>query len=91
MPKGAGGKYVSFGWTLLNLFDLYYELNRGVFKLPLYISPTKTDLDVRDIPWLKRIPDTLLTVRIGNPGDENTNFQLLSHTSPDEYVVPKIH
>ena len=82
---------MSFGWTLLNLFDLYYELNRGVFKLPLYISPTKTDLDVRDIPWLKRIPDTLLTVRIGNPGDENTNFQLLSHTSPDEYVVPKIH
>ena len=52
MPKpntGASDKFVSFGWTILNLFDNYYELNRGIFKLPLYMSPTKADLDVRDI------------------------------------------
>lgn len=67
-------KYVSYGWTLLNMFDVYYELNRGIFKLPVYMSPTKTDIDTRDIPWLKRIPDTVLLIRVGNPGDENTRF-----------------
>lgn len=49
------------------MFDIYYELNRGIFKLPLYMSPTKMDIDVRDIPWLKRIPDTVLLMRVGNP------------------------
>lgn len=67
-------KYVSYGWTILNLFDIYYDLNRGIFKLPVYMSPTKTDIDVRDIPWLKRIPDVVLCMRLGNPEDENCKF-----------------
>jgi hypothetical protein len=75
----------------LNLFDVYYELNRGIFKLPIYMSPTKTDMDVRDIPWLKRIPEVVLCMRVGNPDDENSRFELKFHTSPDEYIVPKIH
>jgi len=49
-------KYVSYGWTILNVFDIYYELNRGIFKLPLYVSPTKTDIDVRDIHGSKEFP-----------------------------------
>lgn len=84
-------KFVSFGWTVINLFDVYYELNRGIFKLPIYQSPTKPDIDVRDIPILKRIPETVLCIRIGNPNDENSNFNLNFHTSPDEYIIPKIH
>ena len=67
-------KYVSYGWTVINMFDVYYELNRGIFKLPLYMSPTKADIDIRDIPYLKRIPETVLCVRIGNPDDENSRF-----------------
>ncbi len=55
------------------------------------MSPTKTDIDVRDIPWLKRIPEVVLCMRLGNPDDENSRFDLHFHTSPDEYVVPKIH
>jgi hypothetical protein len=38
------------------------------------MSPTKTDLDVRDIPTLKRIPDSVLCIRIGNPDDNNCKF-----------------
>ena len=45
-------KYVSFGWTLLNLFDSAYNFNRGVFRLPIYTSPTKTDIDIRDMTEL---------------------------------------
>lgn len=82
---------MSYGWTVLNLFDIYYELNRGIFKLPVYVSPTKTDIDVRDMQSVKRIPDTLLCIRVGNPDDVNCKFPLQFHTSPDEYVVPKIH
>jgi len=53
VPKpGEPDRFVSFGWTILNLFDSFYDLNRGIFKLPLYASPTRTDLDVRDIPSL---------------------------------------
>lgn len=58
VPKPDTGKfdrYISYGWTLLNLFDSFYELNRGIFKLPIYMSPTKTDLDVRDIPMLRKL------------------------------------
>eukprot|EP00347_Sterkiella_histriomuscorum_P021982 403332092 len=84
-------KYVSYGWTILNLFDIYYDLNRGIFKLPIYMSPTKTDIDVRDIPWLKRIPDVILCMRVGNPDDENCRFPVGIVTSPDEYIVPRIH
>lgn len=94
MPKpntSTQDKYVSYGWTILNLFDVYYELNRGIFKLPIYMSPTKTDIDTRDIPWLKRIPEVVLLMRIGNPEDENSRFNVKFYTSPDEYVVPRIH
>lgn len=92
-PSGPPGneKYVSYGWTVLNMFDIYYELNRGIFKLPLYVSPTRTDIDVRDIPWLKRIPEVVLCMRVGNPDDENCRFVVNRGTSPDEYIVPRIH
>jgi hypothetical protein len=82
---------VSYGWTLLNLFDSNYNFNRGVFKLPLYTSPTRTDIDIRDIGTLQRIPETVLLFRIGNPGDAACNFDYKSSTIPEDYVVPKIH
>lgn len=31
--------WVSYGWTILNIFDIKRELNAGVWKLPLYQSP----------------------------------------------------
>jgi len=55
VPKPNGGsqpKFVSYGWTLLNLFDSNYNFNRGVFRLPIYMSPTRTDIDIRDIATL---------------------------------------
>jgi hypothetical protein len=94
VPKPNSGKfdkYISYGWTLLNLFDSFYELNRGIFKLPIYMSPTKTDLDVRDIHMLKKIPNAVLCMRIGNPDDVNSQFNIQFHTSHEEYVIPRIH
>jgi len=55
VPKpnaGSQPKYVSYGWTLLNLFDSNYNFNRGVFRLPIYMSPTRTDIDIRDVASL---------------------------------------
>ena len=60
------GWFVSFGWTLLNLFDHRRDLDKGVWKLPLYQSPTVAHLDVRDINTLKAIPSTVLCLRICN-------------------------
>jgi hypothetical protein len=72
VPKpqtASDDKFVSYGWTILNLFDNNYELNRGIYKIPLYMSPTRTDIDVRDIKLLKRIPETIICARLGNPND----------------------
>ena len=82
---------MSYGWTLLNLFDSNYNFNRGVFKLPLYTSPTRIDIDIRDIGTLQRIPETVLLFRIGNPGDAACNFDYKPSTIPEDFVVPKIH
>jgi hypothetical protein len=30
-------------------------------------------------------------MRIGNPNDENSKFEVRNTTSPDEYVIPRIH
>jgi hypothetical protein len=75
----------------LNLFDSNYNFNRGVFKLPIYMSPTRTDIDIRDIASLQKIPDTVLLFRIGNPGDAASNFEYTPRTVPEDYVIPKIH
>ena len=48
-------RYASIGWTIMNLFDSNYELNTGQFRVPLYLTPTQPDLDVRDIPRLKKV------------------------------------
>lgn len=52
VPKpntGSQDKFISFGWTVLNLFDSQYNFNKGVFRLPIYQSPTRTDIDIRDM------------------------------------------
>ena len=55
------------------------------------MSPTKPDIDVRDIKQIKRIPETVICIRLGNPDDENCRFPLHFNTSPDEYLIPKVH
>jgi hypothetical protein len=44
--------FSSIGWTILNVFDHKYELNTGLFDVPIYKSPTETTIDVRDISKL---------------------------------------
>lgn len=55
------------------------------------MSPTRTDIDVRDIPSLKRIADTVCCVRVAIPGDVTSQFQVVVHTTPEEYITPDIH
>jgi hypothetical protein len=58
VPKSASNPdtWVSYGWTILNVFDLKREMNSGVWKLPLYQSPVQASIDCRDINTLQRIP-----------------------------------
>jgi hypothetical protein len=79
VPKpntGSQDKFVSYGWTVLNLFDAKYQFNKGIFRLPIYQSPTKADVDIRDMAGLSRIQETCLMMRIGMPEDETARFEL---------------
>ena len=49
--KHAG--FSSLGWSVMNLFDPSYQLNKGKWRMPIYRPPTVIDLDVRDISKLK--------------------------------------
>lgn len=94
VPKpqtSTGDKFISFGWTVINLFDTYYELNKGKFRLPSYMSPTKVEIDVRDIASLKRIPETEMCVRIATPGDVFSGYRVVNTSHSHEYTVPAIH
>lgn len=55
------------------------------------MSPTRTDIDIRDIASLQKIPETVLLFRIGNPGDAACNFEYTPRTVPEDYVIPKVH
>jgi len=87
--------FVSFGWTLLNLFDIERRLNAGLFQLPLYQAPVRTGLDVRDIDSLRPISKVVLCLRMGHVA-ENIDTDIKFHDpnngeQPNDYAVPDIH
>ena len=87
--------FVSYGWTLINLFSLQREINQGIWRLPLYQSPVQPSLDMRDIATLKLVPQTQLCLRIAN-GRPSFDFMIKNHNlkdaaHPEEYQVPLSH
>ena len=97
VPKTASDNtnWVSYGWTILNVFDLKRDLNSGIWKLPLYQSPVLASLDTRDINTLQRIPHTALMMRVANMRKE-FDVEIKEHnirdgSRPGDYKIPKIH
>ena len=97
VPKTASDNtnWVSYGWTILNVFDLKREINSGIWKLPLYQSPVLASLDTRDINTLQRIPHTALMMRVANMRKE-FDVEIKEHnirdgSRPGDYKIPKIH
>lgn len=84
-------RYASIGWSLMNLFDSNYELNTGQFKVPIYHTPTQPDLDVRDIPRLKKLDKAMFCFRIAVPRDQIAKMKILPDTHPGYYTMPRIH
>lgn len=73
MPKPGQNDpnwFVSYGWTILPLFDTDRKLLAGIWKLPLYQAPVLTSLDVRDIETLKPIHKSLLCLRLSHISDD---------------------
>ena len=79
----------------MNVFDFQRELNRGLWRLPLYQCPVNLQLDTRDINTLKLIPDTCLCIRICNSQPEiDQNIRFYDHEDGnrlDDYMYPEIH
>ena len=84
-------RYASIGWTLMNLFDSNYDLMTGQFKCPLYATPTQPDLDVRDIPKLKKIEKVMICLRIAVPKDPIAKIKIHPDAHPGNYSIPRIH
>ena len=40
-------------WTVMSLYNPAQELNIGRWRLPVYKTPTKLDIDVMQVPALK--------------------------------------
>ena len=58
VPRNPNDKsyFISYGWTLINVFDLHREVAQGIWRLPLYQSPVQASLDLRDIGALRLVP-----------------------------------
>jgi hypothetical protein len=83
--------FQTYGWTCLDLFNFKNDLKRGTYKLPLYKPPTIINLDVRDIPKLDRIKDTMLWMRVAHPKDDEINEVRCEPAYYHIYYVPEIH
>ena len=97
LPKGLdqqGNSIIeSYGWTMLDLFDLRKELKRGKFRLPLYETPTDPYIKIHDIKFLQLIPQSWVYLRISYPkNDEIANQEsLYPENTKMLYNIPQIH
>ena len=68
VPRSPTDKtnFISYGWTLINIFNFDREVATGTWRLPLYQAPVQTSLDIRDISTLKLVPQTQLCIRLAN-------------------------
>jgi hypothetical protein len=57
-------------WTVMPLYNPAQEPNYGRWRLPVYLPPTKLDLDLKQIPALPHFSDLQLMLRIGSAQDQ---------------------
>lgn len=83
--------FQTYGWSVIDLFNFKNDLKRGTYKVPIYKPPTIINLDVRDIPQLERIKDTMVWMRIAMPKDDEFNDIRCEPAYYHIYYVPEIH
>jgi len=83
--------YQTYGWSVIDLYSYKHDLKRGKYKVPIYKPPTIINLDVRDIPQLERIPDTMIWMRIAFPKEDELSEIRCDPAYYHIYSVPEIH
>ena len=74
--ESSPNMFQTYGWSVIDLYSYKHDLKRGTYKVPIYKPPTIVNLDVRDIPSLDRIPDTMVWMRIAFPqGDDYSEIR----------------
>ena len=88
--KTDPNRFKALGWSLINLFTFKeWKLNTGVFKLPLYKTPTNPNVSVNDILTQLTPMSGYMCIRISAIGDQISEMR--SDLHPTEYIVPLIH
>jgi hypothetical protein len=83
--------FQTYGWSVIDLFSYKHDLKRGTYKVPIYKPPTVINLDVRDIPNLDRIPDTMVWMRIAFPKADEFSEIRCDPSFYHIYYIPEIH
>lgn len=83
--------FQTYGWSVIDLFSYKHDLKRGTYKVPIYKPPTIINLDVRDIPHLDRIPDTMVWLRVAFPKEDEFSEIRCDPSYYHIYYIPEIH
>jgi len=83
--------FQTYGWSVIDMFSYKHDLKRGTYKVPIYKPPTIVNLDVRDIPNLERIPDTMVWMRIAFPKEDEYSEIRCDPSVYHIYYIPEIH
>lgn len=89
--ESAPSMYQTYGWSVIDLYSYKHDLKRGTYKVPIYKPPTIVNLDVRDIPALDRIPDTMVWMRIAFPKEDEYSEIRCDPSVYHIYYIPEIH
>lgn len=57
-------------WTIMPLYNPASEPNFGRWRLPVYKTPTRLDIDLKQIPALVHFNDMQLMLRVGSSIDK---------------------
>jgi len=87
------------GWSFIELYDSDKKLLEGTWKVPIYMPPTQTDIEIKKFQSSAiRIPKTCVYMRVNEPnqkeGGENEERAQLEKCDilySNFYKVPEIH
>ena len=83
--------FQTLGWSVIDLFSFKHDLKKGTYKIPLYKPPTIINLDVRDLPHIERLPDTMVWTRIAFPKEDDLSEIRCDPSHYHTYYLPEIH
>lgn len=91
--EGPVEKFMTLGWTAINIFDMKPDLMRGRFKLPLYKPPTDTSIVYDNVVGQQKLPNVKVFMRISYGGNDeiSSDFNMHSDSAFLGYLMPAIH